>query len=348
METLKNLYSPFELESTLQEIRSYPPLVSVDDINEFKSLLGNSDFIFHAGDCAESFTDFNLEYLDNQISIFQKIQNTHKNGTFILRGAGQFFKPRSSFYEINNTLNYFGDGINSFTQNDRKPSAERLKTAFFISSAKINYLRQQKIKIFTSHEALFIPYEECFLKQDDKSGTLYSSSSHMLWLGYRNNKIDSEQIRFLAKIQNIIGIKVGPNTNLEELVEITNLLNPKKEPYKLILILRFGVEKAYELCEKFERFLLNIDQKLKIIIDPLHGNNLTHNFQKTRKISDIIRECDIIKNSLKSFDGVSLEIHPYDHLECIDNDNSIIKNESLCDPRINQLQMAEIMHKLYF
>ena len=344
---LKNLYNITELEKVLQEILLYPPLVSLGDIENFQISLKHSEFILHAGDCAESFGDFSLEYLNKQIDLLCKTASMRDNNIIILRGAGQFFKPRSNLYDHNGVLNYFGDGINDFNQNDRIPNPKRLQRAYFISAAKVNYLRQQKTQIFTSHEALFIPYEETFLKYDD-CGRLFSSSAHMLWLGYRNAKIDSEQVKFLANIINPVGIKVGPDTDFDELSEILERLNPMHEDYKLILILRFGVVKAKESCVEFMKFISKIKQKVKVIIDPLHGNNVIHNFQKTRKICDILGECVILRDGLSEFDGVSLEMTPDDNLECIYDDHSIIDNKSLCDPRVNRLQMAEIMQKLYF
>jgi 3-deoxy-D-arabino-heptulosonate 7-phosphate (DAHP) synthase class II len=343
-----HLYNPEALQQTLAEISYFPNIISYSDIQNFKSSLEKENFIFHGGDCAENFAEFNTSFIDRQIKILKSI----KTGTLILRGAGQFFKPRSNFYD-GNKLNYFGDAINSINPDNRIPDLERLKKAYFISAAKMNYLRPSGI--FTSHEALFIPYEETFLKQYEN--ITFSSSAHMLWIGYRTAKLGSKQLEFLSKIANPVGIKIGPTTNYHELKKIINILNPRKENFKLILMLRFGAANAYNSCLQFSEFLSTIDQKIKIIIDPLHGNNIVYNSEKMRRMKDVLEEVEILKKQLQYFDGISLEFTPDDNVECVDDSQNLskpnynsseLKNKSLCDPRVNQFQIAKIIQKLYF
>ena len=42
----------------------------------------------------------------------------------------------------------------------------------------------------------------------------------MLWIGVRTKSIDSAHVEYLRGVYNPIGIKIGPNTNLEELSQI--------------------------------------------------------------------------------------------------------------------------------
>jgi 3-deoxy-7-phosphoheptulonate synthase len=337
----QNLYNPEALQKVLSDIfHNYPALLAYSDILEFKHELSQTKFIFHGGDCAEPLAGFDPKYVERQAQILEST----KEGLFILRGAGQFFKPRSNFYD-GDKLNYFGDGVNGIDPKDRAPDPERLRKAYFVAAEKMRYLNSRKYKIFTSHEALFIPYEEAFLRQE--GGITYSSAAHMLWLGYRNAKMGFEQVEFLAKIANPVGIKVGPDTDFVELKEIMRILNPQCEDFKITLIVRFGASRATESCKKFNDLINSINQKIKVIIDPLHGNNTIYNSQKMRKMEDILKESAILRRELKFFDGVSLEFTPDDNLECMNHPDDIIVNRSLCDPRVNSSQVVKIIHQLY-
>ena len=52
-----------KIKKTIQAINSYPPLVPIHEIehlkDQFKQVADNSAFILIAGDCAETFEDFN-------------------------------------------------------------------------------------------------------------------------------------------------------------------------------------------------------------------------------------------------------------------------------------------------
>ena len=85
-----------------------------------------------------------------------------------------------------------------------------------------------------------LDYEEALTRQDSHTNKWYDCSSHLVWLGYRTGKIDSAHVEFLSGIHNPIGIKVGKNTKLKELVSVIKKINPSNEIGKIILILRYG------------------------------------------------------------------------------------------------------------
>ena len=50
--------------------------------------------------------------------------------------------------------------------------------------------QMNQAQFFTSHEALFLGYEESLTREDSTSGGWYDCSAHMLWIGDRTRQID--------------------------------------------------------------------------------------------------------------------------------------------------------------
>ena len=51
----------------------------------------------------------------------------------------------------------------------------------------------------------------------------------MLWIGDRTRQLDGAHVEFCSGISNPIGIKVGPKTDLSELIEVIKKINPQNE-----------------------------------------------------------------------------------------------------------------------
>ena len=62
-----------DLDSILDQIRSYPNLVSIKEIKSLKKHLSNvsqgQGFIIQGGDCAETFIDFNATMIENKLKV---------------------------------------------------------------------------------------------------------------------------------------------------------------------------------------------------------------------------------------------------------------------------------------
>ena len=98
-------------DKVIQEITKYPPLVFAEEVRALKQYLAEAaqgkGFLIQGGDCAETFIDFNADMIENKLktllqmsAIIQYITKT--NIIRIGRIAGQFFKPRTSEFEIRN------------------------------------------------------------------------------------------------------------------------------------------------------------------------------------------------------------------------------------------------------
>ena len=64
-----------------------------------------------------------------------------------------------------------------------------------------------------------LPYEEALTRVDSTSGKWYDVSAHMLWVGDRTRQLDGAHIQFVKGIENPIGLKVGPTTDINELLK---------------------------------------------------------------------------------------------------------------------------------
>ena len=153
-----------EIIPVLKQIKDYPNLVSIQEIKILKKHLSNAaqgnGFIIQGGDCAETFIDFNADMIENKLktllqmsAIIQYITKTHI--IRIGRIAGQFFKPRTSEFEIRNNTKlpaYRGDGINSieFSKHGRQHNPKRLLQAYHQSAATMNLIRKLTMTGYTS------------------------------------------------------------------------------------------------------------------------------------------------------------------------------------------------------
>ena len=52
----------------------------------------------------------------------------------------------------------------------------------------------------------------------------------MLWIGERTHQLDGAHVEFLRGVSNPIGCKVGPTTEVAEVLELCEPLNPAALP----------------------------------------------------------------------------------------------------------------------
>src|SRR5271165_971422 len=91
----------------------------------------------------------------------------------------------------------------------------------------------RETEFYTSHEALFLSYEETLTRVDSTTGDWYDCSAHMLWVGDRTRQVDGAHVEFLRGVGNPLACKAGPSQTPEELLRLIDLLNPANEPGRL-------------------------------------------------------------------------------------------------------------------
>ena len=144
-----------ELEKTENQLKTYPPLVFAGEARDLKKHLAKVSerkaFLLQGGDCAESFDDFNADYIRDTFKVLLQMSVTLTAAgncpvVKVGRMAGQFAKPRSSPKEEIDGVeleSYKGDIINDmeFTESSRMPDPQRMIRAYTQSAATLNLLR---------------------------------------------------------------------------------------------------------------------------------------------------------------------------------------------------------------
>ena len=210
----------------------------------------------------------------------------------------------------------------------------------------------REVSVYTSHEALLLPYEEALTRVDSLSGEIYDCSAHMLWIGERTRGINEAHVHFLSGVKNPIGVKIGPNANAEEIIALANTLNPKNEEGKLNIIIRMGAEKIKENLPKILSKLKSEGLNLIYSIDPMHGNTTKAGNFKTREFDKIMQEVrsffEICMSERLYPGGVHLEMTGQDVTECTGGASNVTaqslekRYETQCDPRLNADQALEL------
>lgn len=208
-------------------------------------------------------------------------------------------------------------------------------------------------RVYTSHEALLLPYEEALTRIDSTSGDWYDCSAHMLWIGERTRGLNEAHVNFLSGVKNPIGVKVGPTATPDDVLGLCEKLNPENEAGRLNLIVRMGADKIESNLPKLLRAVKNEGKIVLWSSDPMHGNTFkTTNNYKTRAFDKILKEVksffEIHKSEGTYPGGIHLEMSGDDVTECtggffnVKEETLAKRYETQCDPRLNANQALEL------
>jgi 3-deoxy-7-phosphoheptulonate synthase len=341
-----------QLQKVTEELTRHGPLVDLSEIRQLKEHLAmiaaGQGFLIQAGPCAEEITKEPSDIFATLNALIESAalvrEETGLSVLPVLRGAGEFFKPRSTATETRQetTLpSYRGDGVNgcAFDPSARQPDPERLLQGYHYAKELTSRLRQRGVH--SSHEALHMPYEKA----------LRGFSGHMLWVGDRTRQVEGAHIKFLAQTPNPVGVKCGPSLTPDELIQLMERLNPMNEGGRLTLIFRLGADK---IAAKLPRLIKAAQQAAKSAVfccDPMHANTEEVNGIKTRSFDNIASETrqffNICRESGAHPGGVHLEMSGLNVSECYGGGAAKAElsrdYRTLCDPRLNRRQMAGLM-----
>ena len=216
-----------------------------------------------------------------------------------------------------------------------------------------SYRTLAETDFYTSHEALLLPYEETFTRQDSLTDEWYDTSSHMLWIGDRTRQLDGAHVEFMRGIKNPIGIKAGPSMTPDELIRLIDVLNPDNEAGRLNVIVRMGADKVGEGMPSLLKAVKHEGKEIVWSCDPMHGNTIkSGNGYKTRPVEAVLREMkqffQVHKAEGTFAGGVHLEMTGKDVTECIGGSFEIREDDlssryhTHCDPRLNADQSLEL------
>ncbi|HET6493972.1 MAG TPA: 3-deoxy-7-phosphoheptulonate synthase class II [Thermoleophilia bacterium] len=213
--------------------------------------------------------------------------------------------------------------------------------------------RLHEVDLWTSHEGLILPYEECLTRRDSLTGDWYDCSAHLLWIGERTRNPDHAHVEFFSGVQNPLACKLGPEVTPEEAVALCERLDPDCDPGRLTLIVRLGADRVESLLPPLIRAVGDSGHPVVWACDPMHGNGLrTPEGIKTRRFDDIMRELrgffDVCRAEGVWPGGVHLEFTGDDVTECVGGAEPVSENDlgirysTLCDPRLNARQSLDV------
>ncbi|WP_215446724.1 class II 3-deoxy-7-phosphoheptulonate synthase [Campylobacter coli] len=234
--------------------------------------------------------------------------------------------------------------------------SEKISQALdFMEACGINTYNTPSLKevdVYTSHEALLLPYEEALTRVDSLSGEIYDCSAHMLWIGERTRGLDEAHVHFLSGVRNPLGVKIGLNASADDVIALANALNPNNEEGRLNIIIRMGAEKIATQLPKIFSKLKKEGLNLVYSIDPMHGNTVKAGDFKTREFDKIMQEVryffEIAMSEGVYAGGVHLEMTGQDVTECTGGASNVTaqslekRYETQCDPRLNADQALEL------
>ncbi len=357
---------PEQLAAIHARLAAAAPVVALGDAARLRELVADiaagNGFLLQGGDCAESFDDPVAEQVAGISGLFDAMAERLRPAARgrlveVARIAGQFAKPRSVQDEERDGIvlpAYRGDIVNDakFEAGARAPDPARMIRAHMQSvgtAASLAAARGSGPTIFTSHEALLLPYEEPLTRRD-QAGRWWASSGHMLWLGDRTRQPDGAHVEYLRGVENVVGVKCGPTIGPDELLRLVDRLDPRDRPGKLVLIARLGADKVAKLLPPLMRAMRG--RNIVWTVDPMHGNTSLVEGRKVRRLPDILAEIDafiaIARAEGVHAGGVHLEMCALDVTECIGGRGPASIDEldrnwlTACDPRLNRAQAIDL------
>lgn len=214
----------------------------------------------------------------------------------------------------------------------------------------------QRIELFTSHEALLLPWEEALTRAVPGHGD-YNLSAHCLWLGYRTAQLDGAHVEYLRGIRNPIAIKVGTGTTPRALCALLTRIDPARELGRVTLITRLGVGGVDEKLPPLIRAVRAMEHPVLWSCDPMHGNTeSTPSGRKTRRLDAIFGELEqtfaVHARESSRLGGVHFEMTGEHVTECLGGSIEVREDdldrsyETACDPRLNGSQALEMAFRI--
>jgi 3-deoxy-7-phosphoheptulonate synthase len=245
-----------------------------------------------------------------------------------------------------------------FTDNPANARYEQLAAEIdraikFMDACGADFEALKATEFYVSHEALLFDYERPMTRIDSRTGNPYATSGHFLWVGERTRQIDGAHIDFMSRLRNPIGVKLGPTTEVSDVMALIEKLDPNREPGRLTFITRMGAGQIREKLPKLVEAVKASDANPLWITDPMHGNGITtKNGYKSRRFDDVMDEVagffEVHREAGTFPGGIHIELTGDDVAECLGGSEMIDEKtlesryESLCDPRLNHMQSLEL------
>lgn len=151
--------------------------------------------------------------------------------------------------------------------------------------------RMTAADVFTSHETQLLDYESALTRPDSRAGNHYGTSAHLLWLGERARRPDGAHVKYASTVRNPLAVTLGPDATSDEVLALTNRLNPYHEPGRLTFVARMGAGRVRHVLPELVDKARASGTRAAWVCDPVSGNTLrTSRGRETRRFDDIVSE----------------------------------------------------------
>ena len=210
---------------------------------------------------------------------------------------------------------------------------------------------------YASHEALHLLYEQAQSRYIERRRRWYNLSTHLPWIGMRTARLDGAHVEYCRGIANPVGVKVGPSMDADWVQGLCEVLNPDREPGRLLLIHRMGAAQIEARLPPLIEAVRATGVPVLWVCDPMHGNTeSTQSGVKTRRFDNIVAELEQsfrIHSALGSrLGGVHFELTGEDVTECTGGARGLVDGDlardyrSQVDPRLNCEQALELAMRI--
>lgn len=207
-------------------------------------------------------------------------------------------------------------------------------------------------ELYVSHEALLLEYEQALTRQHS-DGDWFNLGTHLPWIGLRTAQPDGAHVEYLRGLANPVAVKVGIDTDPEQLQRLIARLNPTNEPGRLTLIHRLGAAHLQGHLGPLIETVQAAGAQVLWLCDPMHGNTRTLPCgTKTRAFDDILAEVAgafaVHARHGSALGGLHLEASGDDVTECLGGAADLQPADlarryvSQVDPRLNRDQAMEL------
>ena len=223
----------------------------------------------------------------------------------------------------------------------------------FMEACGIDANELKSTEFFVSHEGLLFDYEVPLTRLDSRSGAPYVTSGHFIWIGERTRQLDGAHVDYFSRVKNPLGVKLGPTSTKEDVLQLIDKLDPSREPGRLTFISRMGAGKIRDELPRLIEAAQESGANPLWITDPMHGNGMTtKNGYKSRRFDDVMDEVmgffEVHRELGTHPGGLHVELTGDDVAECLGGSELIDEKtleeryESVCDPRLNHKQSLEL------
>ena len=209
------------------------------------------------------------------------------------------------------------------------------------------------VELYSSHEALVLDYEQALTRRDSRTGLMYDTSAHFVWVGERTRDLNGAHVEFASGISNPIGVKVGPDAKPADVLALIDRLNPDRDPGRLTLITRMGAGRVRDALPPLISAVIAEGIEVPWVCDPMHGNTFeAPSGHKTRRLHDVLEEVqgffEVHRGLGTHPGGIHIEFTGDNVTECVGGSHEIVADdlyqryETACDPRLNRSQALDL------